>query len=136
MKKVVVVDTNIVFSILRSKQSKAEKIIFEEDDTTFYAPNFLSIEIFKHKERILRKGQLSEEEVYELLQLLFDKIQFFNEMFISTKNAIQAYEICKGVDEKDTPFVALCLQLDAPLWTRDEKLKKHLISKGFNRFFE
>jgi predicted nucleic acid-binding protein len=36
----------------------------------------------------------------------------------------------------DTPFVALCLQLNAPLWSKDEKLKTGLRNKGFNDFFE
>jgi predicted nucleic acid-binding protein len=40
------------------------------------------------------------------------------------------------VDEKDTPFVALTLELKAELWTKDDTLKRGLIKKGFNSFFE
>ena len=136
MKKIIIVDTNIIFSILRNGKTKTRNIIFEQQEYEFYAPNFLSVELFKHKERILQKGKLEEDEVYELLQSLFDNINFVNEMLVSTENVIYAYRLCKDVDEKDIPFVALCLELDGLLWTRDEKLKNHLKQKGFDCFFE
>lgn len=136
MKLVIIVDTNIIFSILRAGKSKAREIIFEHKDLQFYAPNFLSVEIFKHKERILAKGKIEDDEVYELLQSLFDKIHFVNESLVSIENIMYAYRLCKDVDEKDIPFVALCLEFDALLWTRDEKLKNHLKAKGFSDFFE
>jgi predicted nucleic acid-binding protein len=54
----------------------------------------------------------------------------FYEETISTTNFIHAY------DEKDTPFVALTLEIEGVLWTKDEKLKVGLRKKGFNHFFE
>ena len=136
MKRIVIVDTNIIFSILRTGKSKIRNVIFEQNDVIFYAPNYLAVEIFKHKERILSKGKLEDDEVYELMQALFDKIHFVNEMLVSTENVIYAYRLCKDVDEKDIPFVALCLEFDALLWSRDEKLKTHLQIQGFNAFYE
>ena len=32
-------------------------------------------------------------------------------------------------------FVALALELDAELWTKDKKLKTELLRKGFDNFF-
>ena len=101
MKSVIIVDTNIIFSILRAGKSKAREIIFEYKDLQFYAPNFPSVEIFKHKERILAKGKIEEDEVYELLQSLFDKIHFVNESLVSIENIMYAYRLCKDVDEKE-----------------------------------
>lgn len=40
------------------------------------------------------------------------------------------------VDEKDTPYVALTLHLDGRLWTDDVELKRGLMAKNFDRFFE
>jgi hypothetical protein len=37
------------------------------------------VEIFKHKERILQKSKITEEEVYELLYKTLHKINFVNE---------------------------------------------------------
>ena len=53
---------------------------------------------------------------------------------ISSMNWQKAYDICKDVDEKDTPFVALSLELNAPLWTNDKKLGNGIKKKGFDRF--
>jgi predicted nucleic acid-binding protein len=62
----VVVDTNVLFSSLRAKNSGLRRVL-EREDCRFYAPNFLMVEIFKHKERILQKSKATEDEVYEIL---------------------------------------------------------------------
>ena len=49
---------------------------------------------------------------------------------------MKAFRFCKDVDENDTAFVALTLELNALLWTKDDELKSGLRRKGFDRFFE
>ena len=49
---------------------------------------------------------------------------------------IEAYELCKGVDEDDTPIIALAIELDGEVWTGDKVLVEGLKEKGFNRFFK
>ena len=66
---------------------------------------------------------------------MLHKINFINEEAVSAGNFIEAYKLCGDIDEKDTPFVALALELEAEFWTRDEILKRGLIKKGFNSFF-
>jgi predicted nucleic acid-binding protein len=39
------------------------------------------------------------------------------------------------VDLKDIPFVALSIELNAPLYTGDNKLKNGLLAKGFDNFY-
>ena len=130
----IVVDTNILFSSLRAKNSRLRQVL-ERVDCRFYTPNFLMVEIFKHKERILRKSKATEDEVYEILYQTLHKITFVNEETISLGNFIEAYKLCSNVDENDTPFVALTIELEGELWTRDDTLKRGLIKKGFNSFF-
>jgi predicted nucleic acid-binding protein len=48
----------------------------------------------------------------------------------------KAYDLCKDVDIKDTPFIALSIELKRPLWTGDKKLKEGLRSKGFDEFYQ
>ena len=48
-------------------------------------------------------------------------------------NRKKAYEMCKDIDEADTPFVALALELDIPLWSGDKKLAKGLKDKKFDK---
>ena len=55
---------------------------------------------------------------------------------ISIGNYIEAYRLCKDVDEKDTPFVALSLEMGYEIWTRDEELKTGLRKKGFDNFYD
>jgi predicted nucleic acid-binding protein len=129
----VVVDSNIIFSSLLSKNSSIREKL-ANNNYSFCAPKFLFVEIFKHKERILNRSSATEDEVLEFLQIALHNIHFITEDLISTSVYIHAYELCKDVDEKDTPFVALALELGCPIWTRDEELKSGLILKGFNRF--
>ena len=49
---------------------------------------------------------------------------------------MEAHRLCKDVDEKDTPYVALTLYLDGRLWTDDDELRLALRAKGFDRFYE
>ncbi|MCR9055510.1 MAG: PIN domain-containing protein [Phaeodactylibacter xiamenensis] len=62
----VIVDSNIVFSAFRVQRSLTRDKILNSQDK-YYAPNFLIGEIFKHKERILKKSKASEEETLEYL---------------------------------------------------------------------
>ena len=43
--------------------------------------------------------------------------------------------MCRDVDENDVAYVALTLELDGKLWTRDQELINGLLSKGFDRFY-
>lgn len=134
MKKIII-DSNIVFSALRGTNSKTRNRMLTSNDQ-YYTPNFLIGEIFKHKERILKNSKAEEEETYEFLLKLLNKINFVNEENISITNFITAYRLCKDVDKKDTPFVALSLELGYELWTRDKQLKNALVRKGFNNFYD
>ncbi len=131
----IIVDTNVIFSALRSKDSRTRTKLLKSRHK-FYTPNFLIVEIFKHKERIVQKAKTSEEEIYEFLNKTLQKIHFVNEELIGAEHIIAAYHLCKDVDEKDTPFVALTFEMEAELWTRDQELKEGLRRKGFNKFFD
>lgn len=131
--KIIVVDSNIIFSSLLSKHSSIREKL-ANNNYAFYAPKFLFVEIFKHKERILKRSSATEDEVLEFLSIALHNIHFIVEDLISTSVYLQAYQLCKDVDEKDTPFIALALELECEIWTRDEDLKSGLILRGFNRF--
>lgn len=85
---------------------------------------------------MLKKSKLTEEELLDALWKLLLNIHFVNEGLISLSNAIEAFQYYKDVDENDTAFIALTLELDARLWTKDTELKDGLRLKGFDGFFE
>jgi predicted nucleic acid-binding protein len=88
------------------------------------------VELFKHRQRIVDKSDASEDEILRFVNSVIQKVHFFNEELISISNFIEAVHLCKGIDEDDTPYIALSLEIDAPIWTRDEILKNGLRLKG------
>ncbi len=130
----IVIDTNIIFSILRTGSTHKIKVLFDSF-YEIYAPQFIMVELFHHKERIISNAKISESDVYELLDNVLQRIRFINNDFISNQSYFRAFNYCKNVDEKDIPFVALAIELQCELWTNDDKLKLGLEAKGFNAFF-
>lgn len=59
----VVVDTNILFSLLLSKSIILREKFFD-DDTTLLAPNYVIVELFEHKEEILKYSNLHAKDLY------------------------------------------------------------------------
>jgi len=130
----VVVDTNLIFSALIPKASKIREHLFE-NSMTFYAPNFLIAEIYKHKDKLINISKLDESEFYLYFNGIIERIQFLPIDFISIESRQKAHDLCKDVDIKDTPFIALSIEMNIPIWTGDKKLKDGLRSKGFDDFY-
>ncbi len=131
----VVIDTNMIFSLLLGKNARLRDTFFDPAHT-FFAPNYIIGELFEKKEKIIKCSALSEAELYELLHRILSRIAFITEEFVALEHRLQAFNLCQGVDEDDTPFIALALQLNAPVWTGDRRLKEHLQREGFSLFFE
>lgn len=132
----VVVDSNIVFAALLSRHSRLRERLLEPGAGKLHCPRFLFIELFKHKERIRAATEFSDEELLEVLHALMERIEAAPAESIPLGIWVEAHRLCREVDEKDAPFVALALHLNAPLWTDDEELKQGLRAKGFDRFYE
>lgn len=133
--KTVIVDTNILFSILLRKKSRMRDVLMTAKGVHFYGCRMSIAELFKHKSKILKYSALSEEELFESLQEILQRLSFHDEFSISQPSIQAALELCRDVDEKDTPFVALTIELDGVLWTGDRELADGLRAKGFGRFF-
>ena len=103
-------------------------------DATLHAPRFLFVELFKHKERIVRASRLPEAEIIESLQALVARVEFHNESLIPIGDWMEAWRLCSPTDENDTAYIALALHLDAKFWSEDEELKTGLRARGFDRF--
>lgn len=53
------------------------------------------------------------------------------DLIISVENFERALALCADIDEKDTPYIALSMELDMTLVTRGVKLYDGLLAKGF-----
>jgi predicted nucleic acid-binding protein len=128
----IVVDTNIIFSSLVSRNSFLSDALFNKE-IDFVMPKYAYIELFKYKEKILQASQHNEDEILELLYKLLKNVDIFDENMITPGTLKKSLQLVKDVDEKDLIFVALTIELDALLWTNDKKLIKGLQKKEFNK---
>ncbi len=125
----IVIDANIIFSALIKGNPIYIKILNNVDA---YAPDFIFIELEKYERRILKKTS-NRQKLREIIHKIFKKISIIPKIGLTRANIKKAYNLCKDVDEKDTPYVALSLELDAYLWTNDKKLVNNLRKKGFSK---
>jgi len=132
----VVVDANIAFKALISQRGDLRDRLDPSATAKFYTPGYLFVELFKHKTRLADATRLAENELLDALQALVSRLEFVNEANIALGCWMEAYRLCKNVDEKDTPYVALTLHLNGRLWTDDTQLKEALRAKRFERFYE
>lgn len=131
----VVVDTNILFSLLLKKDSRMAERFWNTRHPLFIGETAL-VELFKWKEKIVRLSKLSDNEIIQYYHLLLKRLITFKEDLIEPRYWAEAYRLCAPVDEADTPHLALTLQLDGLLWTGDQRLIAGLRGQGFQRFFD
>ena len=130
----VVVDTNIIFSALLRPDSHLAATLLRAGHR-FYVCESVLVELFKHKEKIVRLSHVADDDVVRLYHLILTHLHLFKEDLIAAEHWRAAHRLCRDVDEADTPHVALALELGAPLWTGDVRLRDGLRSGGFTRFF-
>lgn len=131
----VVVDTNILFSALLNSQSKFTGVLFTSGHQ-FYVCELVMVELFKHKEKLVRISKLSEDDIVRVYYILLRRLTLYKEDLIAPEHRAAAYALCHSIDASDTPHVALTLELDGLLWTGDNTLKKGLQRQGFDKFFD
>ncbi|MFL5385919.1 MAG: PIN domain-containing protein [Longimicrobiaceae bacterium] len=131
----IVVDANILFSaLLRSDSRFAEILLYRGHRFCICESTF--VELFHHKERILSYSRLNETEITALLHVFLSRLVVEREASIPAVYRQEAAALCRDVDPRDEPYVALTLALDGRLWTGDQKLRKGLVARGFDRFFD
>ncbi|MDR1764212.1 MAG: PIN domain-containing protein [Dysgonamonadaceae bacterium] len=128
----IVVDTNIVFSVLAtSNGTLAELIISPFSQFRFYTPEYLLEELDKHYNKLIKASKLTDIELYKAKNKLFKYIHLISLEIIPAEIWQQAEELTSDIDFDDVTFVALSIYLDAYLWTGDKILYNGLKNKGF-----
>ena len=130
MKHKYVIDANVLFSAFISGKS-VYRLLFSEH--TIYLPDFAFLEIEKYKQRILKKTKLSEQEFQEFVLKLLTNVTVIPNLLISQRSLKDAYELCKGIDEKDTVYIAVALEFDVILITSDKTLFTGLKERDFTQ---
>ena len=127
-----VIDTNIVFSAI-IKPGRIREILFRSY-LDIYAPEELVMELEILEPKILRHTKLSPAEIKIVKETLFSHIVTIVSRKVYLESAKKAYRLLENVDPKDTPFVALAMHLNVPLWTGDKDLLKLAVETRFEYF--
>ena len=76
--KPIIVDTSIIFSVMLRGQSRLAEILLQSDHRLFVC-EYVFVELFKHKERIIQAAHLSEDDVLHLLHIIMRRVDIFKE---------------------------------------------------------
>ena len=123
-----VIDTNILFSAIIRK-SITRKVILS-DVFELYVPEYLFEEINKHTDLILRKAKISNRDFIALLTLFQKHTKIVKKEVYQDKTPV-AEEVMKGIDITDSPFLALALTLNCPIWSNDGHFKQQNLAKAY-----
>ena len=125
---ILITDSNIIFSALKSQNGVVAKILTEKSNIQFYAPSYLIDEVKKHSDKISD----NPKEVLRRMMILLEKVKIINVNEIPKKEVVKAIEIVKDIDIDDAFFVALHFYKKHKIWTSDKVLIKGLEKKGYN----
>ena len=123
-----IVDANVIYSGLISGRNEYIDLATVHQ---LYLPDFGLTELQQYQQVIFEKTKQKPDELKEYTLALFGKLIVVPNLLISFPNYRSAFELCKGIDSKDTDYVALSLELNHPLLTRDKPLALGLRAKGF-----
>jgi predicted nucleic acid-binding protein len=115
-----VVDTNVIISALLKDDSITSKLL-RSNACSYYYPWDGLIEIDYYREYIIAKRSkyIQASSFEHALQFVLGSIIIVpSEMYTSRMK--EAFGLMKDRDPKDTPFLALALQLGSPLWSNDK----------------
>ena len=79
----IIVDTNIVFSAILNSNSRIGKILLNsKEHFQFFTCNYLRTEIQRHRNKLLKLTNLTEDQLSELEDLITQHITFIDERLI------------------------------------------------------
>ncbi|MDP3104166.1 MAG: PIN domain-containing protein [Candidatus Methanoperedens sp.] len=126
-----VVDTNTLMSALLKDNSITAKLLKSEFFDLYYPEDGLrEIEYYKKYMISKRKKTLQKQSFDYALKFILESIRIISSELYSQRMK-DAYEVMKEIDEKDTPFLALALQLNCPVWSNDKHFKQQSIADAY-----
>jgi len=119
-----VVDANVIISCLLKKAGTFDVFLLNSMLKKFelVAPEFLMIEVGKHKEELSKETKLPKDEFDEVMEFLVEEITF-----VPTSQFLEFLPKAKGLlseHSKDVPYLALALKLNCPIFSGDKTLKR------------
>lgn len=125
-----VFDANILMAILIGGRA-FHRVILETFDVI--TPDFALTEIDKYSPVIIQKTKLAWPEHSQFAQLIFANVSVIPRYLIETDSVKKATKLVGEVDSKDISYVALAIQTNTILVTRDKPIVEAARRRGFRR---
>lgn len=125
-----VIDANVLMSILISGKSQYLNML---SLFNFILPDFAFIELNLYSDVIVRKSKLDQFQFRQYTYTVFSMLQFYPSFIQEKDSTHKAVKLCESIDNKDIAYVALAIDTNLPLLTRDQRLYKGLRKKSFKQ---
>lgn len=125
-----VVDTNVLFSFFRENPVRSIIINSESFGLGLFTPEYSIDELRSNKSDIFKYSGLKTDK--ELEFMIATLKSFVETKPISFFKEFKAESEQISPDDKDSPFFALALKLDASIWSNEPRLKRQSRVKVFN----
>lgn len=124
-----VLDANIIFSALIRDSHIRHFLLLSGH--TFYLPEFVFEEIYRHIDTIIKKTTLTKTEIKQILDEIIIRANIKILPFAEFREyAEKAKQI--SPDPKDVHYFALALKLKCFIWSNDKKLKEQDVIKVYS----
>lgn len=123
-----VADVNVIFSTLISGHENYLRMF---TDFEIMVPDFALLEMQEHQTRILRDTRVNPETFRELTLKIFRYLTIVPNLLLSNRSYLAAWQLCKDIDEDDTAYLAVAVEFDDQLISKDAVLVNGLRAKGF-----
>jgi predicted nucleic acid-binding protein len=125
-----VIDANVLMSMLISGRAGYRTIL---SFNNFILPDFALIEIEKYKDILRSKTKMSQNQFVEWTYFVFSNLTILPQYVLEQEIVEKSQTLLEKIDLKDITYVALAMQLDLPLLTRDNSLYEGLRKQGFRK---
>jgi predicted nucleic acid-binding protein len=125
-----VIDANVLISILISGKSSYKPLLTYYD---FILPDFVLVEVEKYKHVLSIKTKMQDDEFLQWTYFVFSQITILPQYALNEESLEKSKKLLNKIDLKDITYVALAMQLDLPLLTRDKPLYGGLRKQGFRK---
>lgn len=125
-----VIDANVLMGMLISGKATYRPVL---NYFHFILPEFALVELEKYSDVLKRKTRMREDDLLNWTYYVFSQITVLPQFVLNTDSHLKASKLVVDIDIKDVSYVALAMQLDLVLLTRDKPLYEGLRKKGFRK---
>lgn len=120
----IVVDTNkIIAALLRDGTVRRALFCLRMIGVELLSPRELIEELLEHIDEIARRMGIDNDQVFSILkENILSKVRLCD-ILEYREYLSSAMKICAKFDIEDSPFIALALKYNSPIWSNDYDLK-------------